>query len=246
MRNPRKPRKVRKAIRTHPGPARAIGRNRSYLDYILYFLMLVAVLSLVLTFVQSNRHLFHLEPPRQYRVFSINILDIKWLDYTTSVGLLAGLFTIFFARYQFSLSQRPLISYYSRKKDRTETAFNIKKGAIFNTTSIKNEGAGLAIVLSSGYKIALSERELDKPYVSYWEVEEKLREMGFLRERDYWLTYFSPGWTIGADATERIFEMNTALITSIFAIDIRITYAGLLGDKYEKQIYCIPRPFKRL
>ena len=104
----------------------------------------------------------------------------------------------------------------------------------------------MAIVLSSAYRIALSENELDKPYVNYWKVEQKLQEMGFQREQDYWLTYFSPGWTIGADATERIFEMDATLVARIFAIDIRITYAGLLGDKYEKHIYCIPRPFKRL
>jgi len=230
---------------SHPGLAKYIGRRKSFLDYVLYLLLILSILSIGLVFIQNNKHLFDSRffTDEKRETFRTGILNIHWIDYTTSIALFAGLFTILFARYQFSLSLKPILSYTPRIRPESEAP--LRKCKMFSTTVLENLGTGLAIVIESKYRISFTESDLLKSYRSYSDVVDELAKLGYIKNKVYWLSYFSKGSTIAANSRLMIFEMPTYLTEKLFAFDIRIEYSGLLGDKYVKEIFCIPRPYRR-
>lgn len=211
----------------------------------LYILLICSFLSLILCFIQSNKQLF----PRNWftsescDVFIYGILNIHWLDYSTGITLLGGLFALLFARYQFALSQMPVLGYnclHSKTSD-----FNLIASTLFDVVTIENIGSGIAVVSQSQYRISYKEEDLEKDYRTYSEVVKELTDLGYTKKTDYWLNYFSKGYTFSSNSCLKVLEMPRRMTNHFFAFDIKISYYGLLGDRYEKEIYCIPRPFER-
>jgi hypothetical protein len=80
------------------------------------------------------------------------------------------------------------------------------------------------------------------PYGSFDDIKHTLSRQGLSFDSDYWIAYFSPGWSLGKEKEQRICEIQAGQVQALHCLDIKIEFAGPLGDLYSKEIFCVPRP----
>jgi hypothetical protein len=106
---------------------------------------------------------------------------------------------------------------------------------------LANHG-GIAVITSVSYSIKVANVVFCD--IDYHELVKKLKDHGLVSPSDYSLIFFSAGWSLGSKDERIIFELNSKSFLEkniISAIDIKLEFRSLLGDSYEKKIYCIPR-----
>ena len=76
---------------------------------------------------------------------------------------------------------------------------------------------------------------------TYHVMEQKLEE-GSIRNQQHFDALNFGGWTaLSPNETRVIFQVCLAKAISIVALDIEITYQSVVGDRYRREIYAIPR-----
>jgi hypothetical protein len=100
-----------------------------------------------------------------------------------------------------------------------------------------NVGLGPAEIES--YKFRLD--PVGKYNLTFHGLIEKLAELGLKLDSDYFLNNITKGYTVAQKEPLIIFEASLYKLDTLRCFDIEIRFKGYLGNKYIKEIYCIPR-----
>jgi hypothetical protein len=169
--------------------------------------------------------------------------SFPWLDPRAAVTLFVGLLALAVGRAQFALGIRPYLSY----SNLNPTPDEAKEGKKYLSVVVRNEGTGAAIIHQVTYHLRLKGAAYEA-IVGHESLVQRLAEAQLKEDVDYRLPRFGKGATIGKDKEREVFRLLKMLsgeLQSVEALDMSIQYRGLLGDLYEKRVFCIPRPAYR-
>lgn len=188
---------------------------------------------LVFSIIQQNLALLGLK--------ETGFLTLKILDANTAASLFVTLIGAILVRHQFALGLRPRVNYISSHatKNTPETA---SESCEVWQVVLHNAGSGSAIFNSIRFRIgidAINQADYSK---SHKEVVQALADIGLIKDQDYWLANVSKGSTLSARENRTIFEIKSSKIHLIKQLDATVHFQGLLGDKYSRELFLIPRP----
>lgn len=216
-----------------PGPQRP-SRWNHIRPISLRLLTLLAILLAVQAFVRAN--------------FPNALCSWGWfwtltiLDTNNAFTLLVAVLGFVTVRQQFAFGTRPLLTYTTQQNEESDRGLKLLlPDDGFWTVMLGNDGAGPAVIRSVDYELsATGDPDGDMPS-SYQDVLSRLQRQGILVGRDYVLTNYGKGATIGPGRHVLIFEMSKSAADKIKRLDLIVRFQGRLGDSYVKMIHCIPR-----
>jgi hypothetical protein len=99
------------------------------------------------------------------------------------------------------------------------------------------------VINDSAYRLGFTDSgKFTKEYLmSFVQVVESLQNRGFVVGRDFLLARYSPGAIVGSGIEQILLEATPALLKVLTQLDFRVEFSDVLGRRYEKEIYCIPR-----
>lgn len=239
----------------YPGPQRSKARRKTKLDICL---QLGILLFSSIVIIQFSREVSIYFGANCLILYGYDVFDFPLPSNRTSLTILAGFVSLIFVREQFAQGLRPFLTYscYRSKKNDKSLDFNHFKISGFEKeqdsydkevlfkTSLDNIGGGLAIMRKVEYRLSFDKGKVGD-FCSFSDVKTKMYENGLEFNKDYWISSFSKGWSIAKEKEVVIFEIPLIKSHKIQCLDILFEYEGLLGDIYEKQVYCIPRHMRK-
>lgn len=145
---------------------------------------------------------------------------------------------------QVRLNVTPRLMYFCRPMDESDVGLTVESGKVIWRCGVKNVGAGAAIINRCSYWISFSlpENTAPLPYtLSYLDAVSLLREKGLEPGRDYGLMRYTGGAVIGSQVEQTIFEAGKEALDLLRGVDVKLEYQGVLGGRYEKEVFAIPR-----
>ncbi len=224
----------------YPGPPRHVFQFRSWRT-LLWTLACVALFVLAQALVCETCTQMGFDAKQRLYLLRFPLLDLR-----AAVTLFVSFVALAVGREQFALGLRPYLSYSNINPTAEERKANKKSFRVV----VRNEGTGLAVIHNVSYVLRLKDRAVESILQHETLVKRLKDDAGLEERRHYELPRFSAGATIGKDKERDVFTLIDRLVgdlAPLLALDIKLQYRGLLGDLYEKQIYCIPRPaYRRL
>lgn len=241
-------------MKDYPGPQSRKSRHKTKLDKALLSGIFVFGLFLVL---QVSREIYIFLGNSCLIIYGLNMLDFPLPNGRASLTVFAGFISLLFVREQFVQGLRPFLTYSCFRSKDNDKALDLNhisfsnqssfpepdKDVLFKTT-LDNIGGGMAIMKSVEYRLSFEQGVLGN-FGSFSDIKNKMYENGLEFNKDYWISSFSKGWSIAKEKEVIIFEIPLSKSNKIFCLDIKFEYEGLLGDTYEKQVYCIPRHMRK-
>jgi hypothetical protein len=223
--------------RDYPGPQREIRRLLSPTHF-FHALVVLTTLLFFQSFVHDNRGALHLGP---FMVFGIDLWSLQVLDNKSSATLIIGLLSLSFINRQLLLAYRPFLNYRCQQSS-TSTFALVGDGNNGNTwkISLQNVGSGTAVVVGSRYRVGTKGGE-PAVYEDYDHAMGRLVSYGFTNGVDFVVRYFSHGWSLAGKDDCIIAEIALQKALELDRLDVEVEFKGLLGDRYVKEMFCIPR-----
>jgi hypothetical protein len=168
---------------------------------------------------------------------------LKLVDANTAFTIFVALLSLIAVRQQFIYGTKPFLVYHSQFTHESRLGLPGASAAtrIWQVT-LSNAGQGAASIREVRYRIAAQGEALsDSYFLPGSALTEVLEGLGLRNERDYSLVSFSEGFRVTAGAEQPIFEVFEAAAGAVHSIDMRIEIEGLLGDRFVKEVFLIPR-----
>jgi hypothetical protein len=218
-------------IRRHPGKQRKIF-SLNALDVFLY-LFLVAFI--ILFFYEFSKRNF------PDLLCALHIPIFYFIDLDKIITITVTLIGLIITRNSIAHGMRPYLVYECKITDKSD--FNLKKFKHILSIQIKNVGSGVARIRSIKYRMSFDlTLELPSKYQSDFDNIIKTLEIKHLKNRkDYALLEMTNGYALPSKEEKTLFEIPLGRSLENTAFDIKIEFEGFLGDRYSKEIYCIPR-----
>ncbi|WP_406197488.1 hypothetical protein OG920_22100 [Streptomyces europaeiscabiei] len=217
-----------------PGPQNSINPRISERMYACALLFGVCLL-LAQAIIRENVHTKSWIIPWLWKV--------KIVDASVCVTILIAFATIGVARKQIALGLRPFVTY-GIKPPNTSSP-HLSDSGRYRLVTIGNEGAGTALLIGVTVSITFrnprevcTAEEFDRLY-------DILMTRNLAEGRDYTIRNMGAGFTVAPHSDVRLMEYTDDFLATVGRLDIEITFEGLLGDKYRKGIYCVPRRIER-
>lgn len=214
-----------------PTPQQAL---RSYDGLFIVLILLTGILFGLLLFsiLQQNLAFFELE--------HVRLLSFKILDTNTAASLFVTLIGAILVRHQFALGIRPAVNYTSATITKNYPVTSSVPCELWQVV-LHNAGSGTAIFNSIRFRISVDAIYRGEYSKSHKEVVKALAEIGLVRDQDYSLANISRGSTLAPRESRAIFELKASKLHLIKQLDASIQFQGLLGDKYGRELFLIPR-----
>ncbi len=213
-----------------PGPQRRRRRARA-LPSLLYSLIVVAILLTVFAIVKAN---LYSEEWSYQRLWKLELLDTK-----SSITILVSLLGLLVVTNKFVRSFSPYIAYDSCFS--AESSFGLSSAENkFWSVTVKNAGLGTAVIDRTFFEFSFGGNDREQHSADYSTVIGHFGQNGLVYEEDFSLMRVSKGYAISAKETACIFEIPAEHLSRIFRLDIRYEYRSFLGERYYKDIYCVP------
>jgi hypothetical protein len=210
----------------HPGPQRQILRSLLRLSPLR--MLIVAFLTVIA-----------LQLTEYYGLISGSHRSPFPLSIDKTITILCSLLALSFAVKSFALSVRPILSYeYLNPKGSSMSL----TGDTFQVL-LKNSGPGMGIVTGSKYLLKLRETETVIASEDPIAILDHLQTAGLFREVNFDIFLMRPGYSIGSKESRTLFEIHPGEAIKLERLDIRLRVRSVLGDEYEKWLFCIPRDF---
>lgn len=218
-------------IATHPGPQQLIARSWVS-TRALQALLFVSVCLMFHSLAGSAL-------AKKYPDFAW-FWDLPLMQPEAGATILIGLMSLVVLRAQAAATQRPILTYSSVQQSSDSSGLAASGGGVWSVT-LQNVGGGSAIIRDGTYRIRDSLHDVGGYDMNYPAAIEFFSRRGMRVGRDYALYTFSAGGAIGPNVQCRIFEAPITKVNSIRVLDIRVEFETMLGDRYCKEVYCIPR-----
>jgi hypothetical protein len=238
----------------HPGPQKLV--KRSWLSAnALRFLAIASATIVLQSFIHKNVNYQDLP------LFKFWALELMGLDQSLTI-FMAALGTLI-VREQYAESVMPYVTYRCFQNFEPLLPLNqrvihrLKPIEIFNprgnnisqknvnelywNASFRNDGSGQAMIKAISYTFEFTDESVVYSLSSFQDVINILSKKGIIHGVDCWVAYFSSGGAIRPDHDYPLFTAPIPCALKFRIVDIKIVYKNLLGDLFEKNIYCIPR-----
>ena len=164
------------------------------------------------------------------------ILNIKILDFKTAITITLTIIGFILIRKNFVVGLKPRIIYETKKRKASNIWMGKPDEDVWAVT-IRNVGLGAAVIENFTFSLFKEKKyEFD-----YQKINEELKRLNLRLEVDYYLANITRGYTLSAKEETCIFEIPLNKSDKVKYLDIKLKFKGLLGDRYNKEIYCIPR-----
>lgn len=158
-----------------------------------------------------------------------------------SLAFCLAVLALLATRQQIALGTRPFLRYDGQQANTSEAGLPGDAPADgYWRCSLKNAGTGVAYLDSTAYRVNVDIPN-DREYKSYTAVTRELKALGYTQGQHYVLTSFGDGVAIAPNESLRLLELPRLVAEKLRQVDIRLRFRGPLGDRYEKEIHCIPR-----
>lgn len=207
-------------------------------DLLLTFLIVLTFTFFILTLyaiLQAHLDFFNIE--------KTNLFSVKILDTASSSSLFITLLGALVVRHQFVLGFRPRISYKSMQTLKQNPS-NDKQHYEVWQVRISNTGLGAAIISRTNFDLEIFSTKGIPSLMSLNEVVNEVERSGLIRDRDYWIENISSGFTLPPKEDCILFEIKIEHLRKIKRLDMILHFQGLLGDKYFRDIFFLPRGSK--
>lgn len=149
------------------------------------------------------------------------LLTHQFLDLNQALTLLFVLLGVLIAHYQFVSGSRPYLH--------QTTVDNELKGTWWRST-LRNSGAGLAIMRMAAYRVVFSDGAVAAPTAQ--DVYRALEQRRFNLGGDVKFARFTQGSALGAGKEIVLFEVTRSRAAEIRAFEVEVEYESLLGDVF--------------
>jgi hypothetical protein len=218
-------------MRIHGGAQRKIW----VVNFILFFLVTLTVIMaglLVYGVLQENKDLIN---KKYHYYFAVKILDTK-----TCASLFITLIGLILVRHHFLIGFMPILVYETRRTKKPSYDAIFQDCEVWQV-KIRNVGLGAAKILKYEFRVGQTSISEDDHDQDYDEVTKLLHSINIVHDRDYCMEEITSGYTLPSKDEILIFEMNTAMLSKIKQLDLQITFSGLLGGRFIKDVFLIPR-----
>lgn len=220
---------------THPGSQRRVNRLNP-LSIPIYLLFTLVSFLVLHAFIKENVDFATF--PAAF-VWKLNLLKVN-----DALMLLVALLGLLVARQQVELSVTPRLMYSCYPTAQSQFGLQVQQGRVIWTCKVKNVGSGMAIVRRCAYRVteSVSKSKRKQPFnLSYLDVVKLLRKKGLEPGRDYVLMQYSIGAVIGGGEEQTLLEVNRDALDALKVVDVELVFDGFLGERFEKQIFMVPR-----
>ena len=218
-----------KVISIHPKGQDRIG-NFSWLFATLFFFAVIFFCLTIYNVVKDNIK----EDSTYYKFFSLTIIDTK-----TCCSTLLTLIGLLLVRHHFVLGFRPIIAY-ERLISKASSHPNFSNCNVWQV-KIKNVGLGPAVFSQFQFRAQKQGLSSSEYFMDFTETEHWLQQNGFVPEKDFSLWTISKGATLPSKDQLVIFELKLTNQTRLDQLDLLVTFKGVVGGAYQKELYLIPR-----
>ena len=163
--------------------------------------------------------------------------QLKLLDTKSSITILVSLLGLLVVTKKFVKSFSPYIVYESSFSPESKFGLVSQKVRFWSVT-LRNAGLGTAVITNVSYKIAFTDGKICSANNST--VIDYFKENQLTYEKDFSVMRLSRGYAIASKEHVCIFEIPTENSSRVSLFDIKYEYKGFLGDRYTKEIHCIP------
>ena len=254
-------RRRRRAAREFPPPYRQLIRWAGVEGFFLLAAGLAAA-ALLFSVLQENRELLGLVCPASG---GGGFCSVHLLGTDVAATLLGAFLSLYFLRRQFLHAAMPLLDYRCRVGPASGVALSCddETAARVWVVELSNVGQGAAIITGARYWLELEESGCAGPqrpdFMAWFEqradrygsrcrfrcdvhaVERRLAEAGLEDQRQFDLLHFGEWTALSPGESRAIFQLCLADAGAIIALDIELTYQSVVGDRYRREIYAIPR-----
>jgi hypothetical protein len=223
---------LRRRARIDPGAQAALARN-GFASAYLWLLIGVCGLLAYQAFVQAN-YVSKTSPHP-------NIWRLKILDVNNAITALVALLGLVSIRQQLLIGIRPILSYTGKVLRPDEWSLISPKPEDFAwRVTLRNVGMGPAIIRSVRYSVSTSDG-VTNSLESHDDLIARLDTAGLTRRLEYEVQHVSAGAAIGSTESIVLFEGLQSVSRTIRSLDVCISFSGMLGEAFEKDVYCVPR-----
>lgn len=229
---------INKEPKLYPGRQKKIF-SLSIFNSLLYGLIGLFFIFAFFAFLKGNRELLGL--PKS------SLWNLKLLSGSMSVKILVLLLGLLLTKWSLELGFRPILIYSGNVVKNPNKPFindNINSNDLFWSVTVQNVGSGIALIRRVKYRCSKSNADIPQYKEAAFELRRKLDEIGFKDKRDYALSTISTGFALPCKGEIHLFEIPLKNLSKIKLLDIQLEFEGLLGQKYRKEIFCIPRENK--
>jgi hypothetical protein len=222
-----------KPTNTHPGPQKVI--KRGWLSTIaLRILASVFGFIMVHAFIRKNF---------DYHSFSLTFLwNLEFMSLDQATTIFVALLSTIIVREQYVESVTPYITYSCNQSSKPLIDLNeADEDELFWNSSFRNDGNGRALIESITYGIEFLDGSAFSSISSFDELVDILKSRGLNNGLNCWVAYFSNGGSIRPEYDYPVFTAPLSCARRIRSLDVTMVYKNILGDVFEKNIYCIPR-----
>ncbi|PPK98284.1 hypothetical protein [Parapedobacter indicus] len=218
-------------IRIHGGAQRKIWAVNFILLFLMALTCLMAIL-LIYSILQENIDLIN---KRYHTYFGMRILDTK-----TCASLFITLIGLLLVRHHFLIGFMPILVYETRRTKKPTFDAIFENCEVWQV-KVKNVGLGAAKILKYEFRLNQSEIEDTSHDKNFDETIVALNDINIVYDKDFCLEEITSGYTLPSKDEMIIFEINTAILSKLRQLDLQITFSGLLGNRFVKDVFLIPR-----
>jgi len=187
---------------------------------------------LIYSILQENIDLIN---KRYHTYFGMRILDTK-----TCASLFITLIGLLLVRHHFLIGFMPILVYETRRTKKPTFDAIFENCEVWQV-KVKNVGLGAAKILKYEFRLNQSEIEDTSHDKNFDETIVALNDINIVYDKDFCLEEITSGYTLPSKDEMIIFEINTAILSKLRQLDLQITFSGLLGNRFVKDVFLIPR-----
>jgi hypothetical protein len=167
----------------------------------------------------------------------------KWELMKTSDALIVfvTLLAAVVAMKQLEIATKPLLIYINAPFEDSAMGLKVEKGKSIWRCTLKNVGAGSAIIQRCTFKFSTKSGDKMQSFVGYKEIIDLMEAKGFKNQTDFALVHITKGAAIGSQAEHPLLEFGSEVAACLQTFDFDFEYKGLLGGKRERPANAIPK-----
>jgi hypothetical protein len=162
------------------------------------------------------------------------------MEPVTGATILLALLSLAVVREQIAAASRPFLTYSSVQTTSTKAGLPSSTTGFWVVT-MQNVGTGLAVIRTVRFRLSDSLQNINSYDYDYPSALHRLQEKRLRVGLDFALYAFSAGGGIGANTEATVLELALDVPATLRVFDLRVEFENTLGDRYVKEIYCLPR-----
>lgn len=205
---------------THPGPQERLRRPR-WTVVLLFGLAALSIVLVAQALVRQNVHANGWFPRPAW--------EWKIVDASAAIPIALTLVSILIARQQLALGLRPYLAYSTDDADDGGTE-----------VTLVNDGKGLAVMRRM--TVTLEPRDtIGELRVSTTKADTLVGLRALDLEDDVDLLFLSAGAPVRGESEVVLCRSTPKGAKVLRRLDVALEFEGVLGDRYRKDVYCVPR-----